>query len=244
MVDFENESLQYLKENESELIAEYHKNFGNVLDTDNARGLFRPIGYNGTNASDFQKASSQLIEKIFDNFLSYSENPKECLFIVGLPGSGKTTAVELIAGEKDSFVFIYDGVFSTKNDLNNKINKCLDRNFNVSVIFVYTNPYTAWRNILRRVSKTNRVVPADYFTKACGTYKDILNDLKTIPRNQISLIFIDNNGDISEIQEVGIEKTDDFEYTIEPDEVEVITETFYNDQLINEEQRNRINKRT
>ena len=236
----EKNAIDFLKSSKKELIEKYKNKFNNILDTDKARELFTVVGYNGLNANDYQNSSSRLVNKVFDTYIKSATKNEKCLFVIGTPGTGKTTAVDTLTLDLKDYLFIYDGVFSKKKNLSNRIAKCLKSNIAVSLLIVYRQPTLAWVNVLKRTRITSRIVPLKYFLSIMKSYKEIINDIIKKYGNKIEIRLIENMGTINEINEISIVNTDNYDYNITEIELKQLTDNFYKEGGISAEQKKAI----
>ena len=72
------------------VLRRFHKN---VVNTDDARKLFKDVGYRGVNAADVQEPASEVAKAAYIKLLNKSKKPFAYLFAGG-SGTGKTSAVK------------------------------------------------------------------------------------------------------------------------------------------------------
>ncbi len=236
----EKKSIDFFESKKKDLTNSYRDKYKNILDTDKARELFTVVGYNGLNANDYQISSSKLVNKVFNTYVKSATKNEKCLFVIGTPGTGKTTAVDTLKLVLKEYLFIYDGVFSKKDNLSNKIAKCLDANIEVNLLIVYRQPTLAWINVLKRTSINGRIVPLKYFLSIIKSYRVIINEIIKKYGNKIEIRLIENMGTINEIKEISIVNTDNYDYNITELELKQLTEKFYQGGGISAEQKKAI----
>lgn len=188
-----------LQKNRTGLVEEYISRFGNKVDADSARELFRKVGYDGKNASAVHEVSSQIADDAF--FKLVKERPqKKVLFLAGGGGSGKTAATRAFAN--DDYAAVFDGTFSNFESAARRINVARQAGKEVEVVFVGRNAADAWKEgVLRRLSKgDDRVVPLDVFVQAhTNAPKTVQRIIDEMP--DVDVKFISNTGKLDDIAE-------------------------------------------
>ena len=188
-------SIKHFLQNKEKLTDDYIKRFGNVANTDDARKLFEPIGYNGTNASAVHEASSALNKAVIEKLLLESTKNNVEMFAGGA-GSGKTSAIGVLKpGLKDNAVAIVDGNMSGYGSTIKKIDQFLSANKDVNISYVYRDPVDAWKNgVIKRMleneeEKGRTVRLSTFLDNTAGSYEVIKKiKSKNIPGVNISLI--------------------------------------------------------
>lgn len=241
--DEERKSFIFLESKLNDLFIQYEHNFGNVIDNDKAKELFAKAGYNGLNSEHFHEASSQLTEYIYKKYLTTKKkrNNNKILFIVGTPGSGKTTTAEtLIHSQIKHYNIIFDGVFSYKNSIFKKIDTAILKGYEVTLTYIYRNPEKAWVGVLNRTVKTRRIVSLNYFIYVITIYQNLINRIIKKYRNHIKIIIIENNGKVGEAKIKSIEDLSNYPYYFNENTLRILVEKVYNDGKITKEQKEKI----
>ena len=132
------------------------------IDTDEIREFFRPIGYNGQNASLYQKVASRGFSELF----SYSV--------------------------KRGYSLIMDSNFAHIEVAILNINRLLKKSYKIKIFYLYDYPQVCYEYATRREIVTHRKVPKDVFTRSnINSYKTVL-EIKALFKEQIELTFFDN----------------------------------------------------
>ena len=89
------DAAAWVKPRIGQLADKYMGSAGNKLDPDEVRMLFRPLGYVGLNATDYQEAEQLVVDAIFDKMVQKAlrAGKKDIAIVTGPPASGKSTAV-------------------------------------------------------------------------------------------------------------------------------------------------------
>ena len=144
------------------LVDKYLGSAGNTLNPDDVRMLFRPLGYTGPNAADFQEAERLVTDAVFDKMIQKAlrAGKKDIVIVTGPPASGKTTAVcELNLKQAG---LIYDADLSEESRLENVIRKGMAAGMEeVTVVPVYNDVLTCYMNSINRGKMTWRYTAMD-----------------------------------------------------------------------------------
>lgn len=138
-------------------------------------------GYTGKNTSEVQRACVVCAENIFNSVLKHSQN------------------------------FIYDGTLSSYRSGQRDINKCLKKQRNVGIFYIYQDPVVAWRFTKIREAKEGRPVPKDFFIKS---YFDSWNNVNKFKRDykakvRVSLIIKDYSQKVEKFV-INVDKIESF----------------------------------
>ena len=143
----------FLKEEDSSLLH---------IDTDEIREFFRPIGYDGQNASFYQKASSRGFSELF----SYSL--------------------------KQGYSLIMDSNFANSEVAILNIHRLLKKSYKIKIFYLYDTPELCYEYATRREIVTHRKVPKDVFIRSnINSYKTVL-EIKILFKEEVELTFFDN----------------------------------------------------
>ena len=144
------------------LVDKYLGSAGNTLNPDDVRMLFRPLGYTGPNAADFQEAERLVTDAIFDKMIQKAlrAGKKDIVIVTGPPASGKTTAVRELNLKQAGL--IYDADLSEESRLENVIRKGMAAGMEeVTVVPVYNDVLTCYMNSINRGKMTWRYTAMD-----------------------------------------------------------------------------------
>lgn len=105
-------------------------------------------GYNGLNSSLFQYSTSIIVDRAFD----------------------------LVMKNKQSFIL--DGTLSDTNKAISNVNRCIKRDYAVTVLFVYNHPINAWKAASAREEVDGRTITIDVFVDRYFKSKETVRTLK------------------------------------------------------------------
>ncbi|MEX0806624.1 MAG: hypothetical protein WD688_25395 [Candidatus Binatia bacterium] len=172
-----------LEQNTDRVIARYQEEFGNEINTDNARELSTDYAPGGIGATDSQtqaaraswsnavhEPASALVKEIYRRELTKPAGPNNLdlvVFTAGGTAAGKTTAIKAVPGVANVVRFaqiIYDSTLSSSQSSLEKIAQALDASKAVSIVYVYRDPLEAFVNgALSQSDRMGRAVPLDVF---------------------------------------------------------------------------------
>lgn len=121
--------------------------------------------YNGQNSSLFQGATSIVVEKMHDIALH----------------------------RKQSFVF--DGTLSNLDKTVDNIERSLDKDRSIFIVYVYQDPMQAWEFVKKRAAKDGRVVPKDAFIAQYFAARSNVNKIKDMFDSKVKVDLIIKNID-------------------------------------------------
>ena len=183
--EVESRFAQYLEENTEKAIVLYRRQFGNVINADNARELSKDYAPGGIEVDDPQtnaargtwsnavhEPSSALVKEIYRRELSKRPRPDQLdlvVFTAGGAAAGKSTALK---GAPDIVnivklaQIVYDSTLSGWKSANDRIVQALEAGKKVSIVFVYRDPLEAFVNgALAQIDRMGRIVPIDVFLR-------------------------------------------------------------------------------
>ena len=131
------------------------------LDTDEIREFFKPIGYNGTNASEYQKAASKGMDFLYKKAIN------------------------------KGFSVILDSNFSAFNIAQINIQKALKHKYIVEIVYILQDLDKCYEFAKAREKVTKRVVPKEVIENSLRNSFDTVLKIKEIFRNEVNLILID-----------------------------------------------------
>lgn len=157
--------------------ADYEQRFGTVINTDNAKLLFKDDGYNPHDAESVKKFHSQasaIVRKLFDKFLKERKGKGNGLvvFTGGGNGSGKSS---VMADEKiKNSDFVFDSAMVNYEAAKNSIQQVISNGQTPLLAFAYRNPADAWFNGVqkRNQSADGHIVPEGVFANTHAVAKE------------------------------------------------------------------------
>lgn len=204
-------SVNYLYQNADKLKADYRARFGNVVNPDNAKELFRPAGYNPEvnplSSAHVHEASSELSKMIYRDLLAENKGLKNnvVLFTAGGSGVGKTSAIKQLL-DLNEYPIIVDSNLSNFESAVKKIDEALKSGYKVEIKYVDRNPVLAWNEgVLVRTARGERHVPLDNHIALHQNAPEAIQKLNQKYGNKIDIKIIDNNGLPEEAKYVPIE---------------------------------------
>lgn len=151
------DAVEWAGERLDQLKDKYLGAAGNTLDPNEVRALFRPLGYTGTNASDFDAAGQLLYDYIFSHMIQKAlrEGKSDMVIVMGPPSSGKSTAVRHL--DLKNAGLICDGVPSGEGAIGAIIRRAREQGMDkITVVPVYNDIQTCLKNSLSQGRITNR----------------------------------------------------------------------------------------
>lgn len=193
----QNKSIAKYKEDPKKLTDEYIKTQGKVVNTDEARKLFKDVGYRGSNAAAVQEASSAVAKDAWEQLLRTSKS-NDALIFAGGSGTGKTSAVKNIFPQEiaDAGV-VLDGNLSSMKSATARIQESINAGKHPTIVYVYRDPADSWVNgVIKRMKEDTeeggRVVPLTVFIENHkGSYdviKNLLNDASNGVKYDIKMV--------------------------------------------------------
>lgn len=183
--EIQEKSIKKYTENKETLLKEYMNTNGNVVNTDEARKLFKDVGYKGSNARAVQEASSALAKDAWRSLLK-SSKADDVFIYAGGSGTGKTSVVKKLIGEEISKAgAILDGNLSTLKSAVGRIEEAVKAGKTPKIVYVYRDAKDAWINGVIKRMKNNpeeggRIVPLSVFLdNHAGSHNVIRELLKT-----------------------------------------------------------------
>ena len=175
------EAAAWAKPRMSQLVDKYLGSAGNTLDPDEVRMLFRPLGYTGPNANDYAEAEQLVVNAVFEKMIQKAlrAGRKDIVIVTGPPASGKSTAVKKLNLKKAGL--IYDATLIGDGRLADVIRKAKGLGMEkVTVVPVYNDVLTSYKNSLNRGKMTWRYTALDYMVNA---FRDNIGKLDQIRRD-------------------------------------------------------------
>ena len=166
---------EWVRQRMDQLTDKYMGAAGNTLDPNEVLQLFRPLGYTGTNASDFSGAGLLLYKNIFGQMMQKAlrEGVRDLTIVIGPPSSGKSTAVRHLDLSKSGL--ICDGIPSGDGVLASIINSAREQGMDrITVVPVYNDIQTCLKNSLSQGGATKRYNGLDGLVAAYRSNEGLL----------------------------------------------------------------------
>ena len=131
------------------------------------RMLLRPIGYIASNAADYSEATAVLEDAIYKRMLqrAVTMGKNSMVIVTGPPASGKSTAVRAL--QLGGAGLVYDADLSDARRLVDVINLAYTAGMSdVSVVMVYNDLVTCFKNAVNRGHTKWRFTPMDQLVAA------------------------------------------------------------------------------
>lgn len=156
-----------LEQHTPEVVEGYRKQFGNVINADNAREyiasrLPEPLDnpHAPENFARLQTTTNALVRELYKTAIDEPAKPgQQVLFLAGGTGAGKSTFAN---GVKDDFHAIVDTTLTHQGVAEDMIQRARDQGYGVNVTLVMRDPREAYRDgVLPREEETGRPVPEE-----------------------------------------------------------------------------------
>ncbi|MBO4566580.1 MAG: nucleoside hydrolase [Bacteroidales bacterium] len=161
------DAAEWVRQRMDQLTDKYLGAAGNKLDPGEVLSLFRPLGFTGTNASDYSEAGLLLYMNIFDRMVQKAlrEGVSDLTIVMGPPSSGKSTAVRHLGLDKSGL--ICDGVPEGDGVLAAIVNGARKQGMDViTVVPVYNDIHSCLKNSLGQGRATGRYDGLDKLIEA------------------------------------------------------------------------------
>ena len=178
------------------LADKYLGSAGNKLDPDEVRMLFRPLGFTGPNAHDYQQAEQIVVDAIYERMLEKAlrMGRKHLVIATGTPGCGKSTAVRALNLKGAGLIYDADLV-GYDNQLQRVIDKALAAGMEkVTLVPVYNDILTSYKNTINRGKMTWRYTALDHLISSFRAYNGLLERIRSqFPQVEIMPVNCANN---------------------------------------------------
>ena len=131
------------------------------LDTDEIRNFFEPLGYNGTNAEEYQQAASKGIDFLYKKAIDNGVN------------------------------VLLDSNFSSFGIAEVNVHKALKHKYIVEIVYILQDLQKCYEFAKAREDVTKRVVPKKVIKKSLRNSFDTVLKIKRIFQDKINLVLID-----------------------------------------------------
>ena len=211
-------ATEWTRQRLSQLVDKYMGSAGNNLNPDNVRMMFRPLGYSGPNAADYEEAEQVVVDAAFERMIqkALKAGRKDVVIVTGPPSSGKTTAVSKLNLGKAGL--IYDATLTGEGRLSNVVRKAKALGMEkVTIVPVYNDILTCYNNNLTRGRQEWRYTPLDYIISA---YRDNVGKIDQIRQEfpDVEIMPVDCSGNQG-VKLVGIEEARKWDFNINEQEL-------------------------
>ena len=199
------------------LVDKYLGSAGNNLNPDDVRMLFRPLGYSGPNVADYEEAVQLVVDAAFERMVQKAlrAGKNDLVIVTGPPATGKTTAVQKLNLKKAGL--IYDSALTGESTLDNVIKKAKALGMEkVTVVPVYNDIMTTYKNSINRGWNTWRFTALDYMVKS---FRENVGKLAQIRRDfpDVEILPVDCSGNQG-VHQVSIEDALKWNYEVTEEE--------------------------
>ena len=149
------------------LVDKYIGSAGNMLNPDDVRMLFRPLGYTGPNALDYKETEELVVDATYEKMLQKAQllGKKDLVIVTGAPGCGKSFAAKQLKLRNAGL--IYDAVLDGPDRLQQVIEKAKAAGMEkVTLVPVYNDILTCFQNTVSRGKSTWRYTGIDYLVSS------------------------------------------------------------------------------
>lgn len=201
------------------LIDKYLATAGNKLDPDEFRQVFQPIGYYGGNVTAYREAEKMVVDSLYTVMLNRAARAGKntMTIITGAPASGKSTAARKLNLKNEGLVYdaaLSGGTQRLENVIQRAKAKGLDK---ITVMLVYNDILTCFKNSINRGQNTNRFCTIDYMYQSFEDNKGKIEWLQK-QHPEITVIPVTcegNNGP----RQCSIEEAKKWDYDVSEEEV-------------------------
>ena len=200
------------------LVDKYLGSAGNMLNPDDVRMLFRPLGYTGPNALDYQEAEQLVVDAIYAKMLKKAQllGKKDLVIVTGAPGCGKSFAAKQLNLRKAGL--IYDAVLDGPDKLRQVIAQAKAAGMEkVTLVPVYNDILTSFKNTVDRGKSTWRFTAFDYMI---SSFRDNIGKLDQIAKafSDVEILPVDCSHNQGAVR-VSLEDAQKWNYAITDDEM-------------------------
>lgn len=223
------DALAWAQLRTGQLVDKYLGSAGNKLDPDDVRAMFRPLGYTGPNAADYTEAEAMLVDTIYTAMIrkALKAGKKDLVVVTGAPASGKSTAVRQLNLKKAGLV--YDATLNGEGRLSDAIAKAKREGMEkVTVVMVYNDVLTCYKNAVNRGKSTWRYVALDHLVNA---FRDNTGKMEQVKKAfpDVEIVPIDLSGN-QNLRKVTLEEALKWNHNVTDDEIHSLL-TYLNDEI-------------
>ncbi len=161
------DAAEWVRQRTDQLSDKYLGAAGNTLDANGVLQLFRPLGFTGTNASDYSEAGRLLYMQIFTRMVQKAlrEDVHDLTIVMGPPSSGKSTAIRSLGLDKSGL--ICDGLPEGDGVLAAIINGAREQGMDrITIVPVHNDILSCLKNSLLKGRETKRYDGLDHLVAA------------------------------------------------------------------------------
>lgn len=211
MEKVQNDATQYVKNNETDLVQQYHEQNGSVFNVDAMKDLIPGHTENPTISEAYHKPAAELMGKMVDSALeSTKDQGKVVSFLAGATGAGKSTAIKMMSEGSDRVLgadMTIDGTSANNNRTADQVKHSLDTGHKTNMVYVENTPERIFDNIISRAISGGRPVPIEMM------YNTLLKSRQSVMRlngkfgsnPDFGVEVIDNRGSEPKIMDNGID---------------------------------------
>ena len=188
----ENKAISKYLSQKDQLVQEYIAKNNKVANADEARKLFKDVGYKGYNAASVQETASALNKDVWNTLLKNEGDT--AIIYAGGSGSGKTSAIKNLIPEKLSdTAAILDGNLSKMSSAEARIKEALEAGKTPVIPYAYRDPIDSFVNgvvkrMLKNTEEGGRIVPTKVVAENhMGSY-DVVKKLFEQGKHDVILI--------------------------------------------------------
>lgn len=217
------DAVNWARERITPLINKYMATSGNKLDPDEMRKMFAPIGYDGTNVPAYRDAERMLVDTLYGAMLkkAIQQGKTSIVIMTGTGASGKSTVTKTMDFSQKGL--LYDAAFNSFRKLSAAIDRARKEGMkDITVIAVYKDFITSYKNATERGKRTNRFLGVDYLV---GAFLNSQHKMELLNQKypDIELICFDNSFDTGG-KRVSREESEKWNYNVTAEEIhEVLT---------------------
>ena len=139
-------------------------------------------------------SSAVLAATQFEEILKKDEpNKTEVVFLTGIPGAGKTTSIKQFMSNNDKIKLIFEGQLANPTPTIPKIEKCLEKGLNVTIMVAHIEPEKALDNTFKRFNEYGRGGSIEVMSNIQGNLPNGLKKLKERFGDKIKIVAYDKN---------------------------------------------------
>lgn len=195
-----------LVENKPEILFEKYKSLdesfnGRYINSDLFKEVFEDYSTSPANRTVFNvpvhNSAAVLANALFREMVTSDDNShgSKVLFITGIPGAGKTTAIQGMKFDFNNFKVVYEGQLSTFEQAKEKIAFCLQNKCEVDIVAFHRKPEKALFHTILRYYKIGRGASITAMSNIQGgmadSFEKIFNEFGNTAR--IRVVDLDNS---------------------------------------------------
>ena len=215
------DAADWAKKRMTLLVDKYMGSAGNMLNPDDVRMLFRPLGYTGPNALDYKEAENLVVDATYEKMLQKAQllGKKDLVIVTGAPGCGKSFAAKQLKLRNAGL--IYDAVLDGTDRLQQVIEKAKAAGMEkVTLVPVYNDILTCFQNTVSRGKSTWRYTAIDYLV---SSFRNNVGKLEQISKAfpDLEILPVDCSHNQGAVR-VTLEEAQKWNYTISDEEMKQV----------------------